>query len=215
MKIIVTGATGLVGGEALRQSLEWPGVTQVVSLGRRKCGLVDSKLNDLVLENFLDFQPVAEHLRGADLCLYCLATYNYKVSRADYETITVDYLNAFISALSDESPNAAFSYFSAQGAQPNGRSWMHALNVKGRAETVVLNSDFPRRYVFRPGYIHPTRPREKPMLMDMLATPFFRLFPFIGIEAADLARVMIQTGLTSEATNAVLENSDMRAALAN
>ena len=214
MKVILTGATGLVGGESLRQSLVRPDVTQVVSIGRRKSGVSNPKLTELAHEDFLDFRPVAEHFRGADLCIYCLATYSHKVSRSDYETITVGFLSAFIDALAAESPNSAFCFFSSQGTRADGRSWMRALNVKGRAEEVVLNSVFPRRYVFRPGYIHPTQPREKPMFMDTMFAPFFRIFPFIGVEAAELARVMLQTGVSDARETAVLENSDMRTALA-
>ncbi len=214
MKIIVTGATGLVGGEALRQALTWPGVTEVVSLGRRTCGIDDPKLTDVVHDDFSDLRAVADHFCGVDLCVYCLAAYSYRMSRAQYATITVEYLRAFLDVICEISPDAAFSYFSAEGAQLNGRSWMHTLNVKGRAETLVLESPLPRRYVFRPGYINPTSPRENPMLMDMLAAPFFRVLPSIGVESADLARVMIETGLADMRETAVLGNADIRDATA-
>ena len=75
----------------------------------------------------------------------------------------------------------------------------------------MLDAGFPRKYFFRPAYIHPTRPRAHPVFYDPLMKPVFRLFPSLGIESADLAWVMIQTGLSDPRPVAVLENREMLA----
>ena len=210
MKVLVTGGTGLVGNAALRQALEHPGTSRVVSLGRRRTKLDSPKLIEVVVKDFMDLAPVKRHLHGVGLCLYCLAAYSNRMDRAAYERITVGYLDALIRALQEASPRAAFCFFSAEGARRDGKSWLRAFNVKGQAEQRLLDAGFPRKYFFRPGYIHPTRPRAHKVFYDPLVTPLFRLFPSIGIESADLARVMIETGLNDPRPEAALENREMR-----
>jgi uncharacterized protein YbjT (DUF2867 family) len=211
MKVLVTGGTGLVGNAALRQALEHPDTSRVVSLGRRRTNLDTPKLTEVVVEDFLDLAPVKRHLHGVGLCLYCLAAYSNRMDRAAYERITVGYLDILIRALQVASPRAAFCLFSAEGARRDGKSWLRVFNVKGRAENCLMAARFPRKYVFRPAYIHPTRPRAHPVFYDPIMKPIFRLFPAVGIESRDLARVMIETGLNDPRPEAVLENREMRA----
>jgi hypothetical protein len=74
-----------------------------------------------------------------------------------------------------------------------------------------MQSALPRKFVFRPAYIHPTRPRQRKLFYDPFATPFFRLFPSQGIESEDLAQVMLETGLTDPRASAILGNREIRA----
>jgi uncharacterized protein YbjT (DUF2867 family) len=211
VKVLVTGGTGLVGNAVLRQALEHPETSRVVSLGRRRTNLDSPKLTEVVVDDFLDLAPVKSHLHGIGLCLHCLAAYSNRMDRAAYERITVGYLDMLIRSLEVASPRAAFCLFSAEGARRDGKSWLRAFNVKGRAEQCLLEAQFPRKYIFRPAYIHPTRPRAHPVFYDPIMKPVFRLFPAIGIESAGLARAMIETGLNDPRPEAVLENREMRA----
>jgi len=210
MKVLVTGGTGLVGNAVLRKALEHPDTTRVVSLGRRRTRLDNPKLIEVVAEDFLDLAPVESRLRGVGLCIHCLATYSHRMRREEYEQVTVGYLDALIRSLEKVSPGTAFCYFSAEGARRDGKSWLPALNVKGRAEQRLMEAGFPRKYVFRPAYIYPTQTRRHPVFYDPVMKPVFRLFPALGIESADLARVMLETGLSDPRPEAVLENREMR-----
>jgi len=207
----VTGGTGLVGNAVLRQALEHPDTSRVVSLGRRRTNLDSPKLTEVVVDDFLDLAPVKHQLNGIGLSLYCLAAYSNRMDRVAYERITVGYLDILIRVLQVASPGAAFCFFSAEGARRDGKSWLRAFNVKGRAEQCLMAARFPRKYIFRPAYIYPSRPRAHPVFYDPIMKPIFRLFPAIGIESADLARVMIETGLNDLRPEAVLENRDIRA----
>ena len=209
MKVLVTGGTGLVGNAALRHSLEHPQISRVVSFGRRRTGLDNPKLTEVIIDDFLDLTLVQRHLHGVGLCLYCLAAYSNRMDRAAYERITVCYLDILIRSLEVASPGAAFCLFSAEGTRRDGKSWLSAFNVKGRAEQILMAARFPRKYFFRPAYIYPSRPRAYPVFYDPLMKPVFRLFPSIGIESADLARVMIETGLSDPRPEAVFENRDL------
>ena len=210
MKALVTGGTGLVGDEVLRQCLERPDITQVIAIGRRRTGLANPKLTEIMVEDFRDLSPINDDLRGVGICFHCLAAYRNRVGRDAYQQITIGYLDALIQALTAASPAATFCYFSAEGVRRDGKSWLPAFNDKGRAEQHILDAGFPRKFFFRPAYIHPTRPRAHPVFYDPLMTPVFRLFPSLGISSAALARAMIETGLHDPRPEAVLENREMR-----
>jgi hypothetical protein len=153
--------------------------------------LDDPKLTEIEIRDFLDLGPAAPHLREADLCCHCLAAYIHRVGRGAYQTITVDYLDSLIGALEATSPGAAFCMFTTKGTRQDGSSLIRTLNVKGQAERSLLASRLPRKYIFRPGYISPTRSRARPLFYDNLMQPVFRLFPSLGVSSADLAWSMI------------------------
>lgn len=209
-KLIVTGATGLVGGAVLAHGLAHPEITEVVTLGRNPVGIADPKLSDVDLDDFLNVERVADSLEGTTLCCHCLAAYIQRTGRAAYRRITVDYLAALLSVLERVAPRSAFATFTTGGTRQDEGSWIRTLNVKGEAERLVLGSRLPRRYVFRPGYIYPSQPRAHPLFYDRVMKPVYRIMPSIGIESADLGRVMVETGLHDPRSEAVIENREIR-----
>lgn len=211
MKLAVTGGTGLVGGEVLRRALDDARVDAVLAIGRRRTGLAHPKLSELVLDDFLEIGRHADRLAGTGLCLHCLAAYAFRTGRAAYELITVGYLGALIGTLEAASPGAAICLFTSEGVGTFKERLVGALAAKGRAERRLLQSSLPRKYIFRPAYIHPTRPRARKLFYDPFATPAFRLMPSLGIESADLARAMLETGLTDPRPLAILGNREIRA----
>jgi len=211
MKVVVTGATGLVGGAALRQALADPRIDRVLAIGRRPAGVAHPKLEELVLADFAGIGRHGDRLAGVDLCLHCLAAYSFRTGREAYERITVGYLDALIRALEAASPGAALCFFTSEGVGSFKERLVPALAVKARAERRLMQSALRRKFVFRPAYIHPTRPRQRKLFYDPFATPFFRLFPSQGIESEDLARVMRETGLTDPRPCGILGNREIRA----
>ncbi len=208
--VLVTGATGLVGGSALRALLAAEDVGQVISLGRRPSGVDDAKLTEIAIADFADTAALSPHLDGLDTVFHCLSTYSSMVSRSEYETITLTYLQALLDAAAGGAPQATFCLFSAAGARPDGGGFSFALRTKGAAENLLFASTLPRKYAFRPGYIAPSRPRERPKLSDTLAMPVFRLVPAIGISSDDLAQAMLHAARHETRDSAVFENGEMR-----
>jgi len=134
------GATGMVGGYALRYALENPAVGSVTSIGRRKLGISHPKLKEVLHEDFADCSALAETLSGQDAAVFCLGTYTGSVSDAQLRTITVDYTIEFARVLRVSSPDAAFSFLSGGGADPTGRSRIPYARYKGEAEKALLAS---------------------------------------------------------------------------
>src|SRR5580700_9362850 len=214
--LVVVGATGMVGGYALRYALDNSEVKSVTSIGRKKLGISHPKLKEVLHQNFADCSPLANVLSNQDAAVYCLGTYTGSVSDEQLRVITTDYTIEFARVFRDRSPDAAFSFLSGSGADPTGRSRLAFARYKGQAEKALLAAGFPRVYLFRPAYIYPVEPRKEPNFsyrMLRAVYPVFQvLFPNQVIRADDLARAMVDLVLrqTQERQGLVFENRDIR-----
>jgi uncharacterized protein YbjT (DUF2867 family) len=217
MRLVIVGATGMVGGYALRYALEQPAVGRVTVIGRRTVDISHPKLTEVLHRDFGDCSALAEALSGQDAAVFCLGTYTGSVSDVELRTITASYAIEFARVLRTSSPTAAFSFLSGSGADPTGRSRMAFARYKGEAENALHASGFPYVYIFRPAYIYPVQPRKEPNLSYRLLRaiyPVFRvLFPNQVIRADDLARAMVDVvvRLGQEPPSVVFENRDIRA----
>lgn len=215
--LVLVGATGMVGGYALRYALEHPAIERVTAIGRRKLGISHPKLNEILHQNFGDCSALAESLSRQDAAIFCLGAYTGSVSDAELRTITVDYTVEFARVLHTSSPSAEFIFLSGRGADQTGKSRIAFARYKGEAENALLAAGFHAVYIFRPAYIYPVKPRTEPNLGYRLLRaiyPIFRmLFPDQVIRADDLARVMVDVAVegTKERRAPVLENNDIRA----
>lgn len=216
-RLAIVGATGMVGGYALRYALEQPAVGRVTVIGRRRLDISHPKLTEVLHRDFGDCSALAETLSVQDAAVFCLGTYTGSVSDAELRTITAGYTIEFARVLRLSSPTAAFSFLSGRGADPTGRSRMAFARYKGDAEKALLASGFPWVYIFRPAYIYPVQPRQEPNLSYRLLRaiyPVFRvLFPNQVIQADDLARAMVDVVVRvgQEPRSLVFENRDIRA----
>jgi len=216
-RLAIVGATGMVGGYALRYALEHPAVSHVTAIGRRKLGIAHPKLEEVVHPDFADGSALAEPLSRQDAAVYCIGAYTGAVPDAVLRKITVDYTIEFARVLRGSSPDAAFSFLSGGGADPTGQSRIAYARFKGEAEQALLAAGFPCVYIFRPGYIYPVEPRKEPNFGYRLLRgiyPVFRvLFPNQVIRADDLARAMVDVTVRGrgEHGGVVLENRDIRA----
>jgi uncharacterized protein YbjT (DUF2867 family) len=216
-RLVIVGATGMVGGYALRYALDQPAVGRVTSIGRRELGISHPKLHEVVHQDFADCSALAPALSDQDAAVFCLGTYTGAVPDAQLRAITVDYTIEFARVLRSSSPDAAFSFLSGSGADPTGRSRMAFARYKGEAENALHASGLPRLYVFRPAYIYPVEPRKEPNLsyrfLRAIYPVFLVLFPNQVIRADDLARAMVDVvvGGMGVAPSMVFENRDIRA----
>jgi uncharacterized protein YbjT (DUF2867 family) len=215
-RLLIVGATGMVGGYALRYALRNATVTTVTAIVRRKLGISHPKLREVLHSDFADCSSLSQALSGQDAAVFCLGAYTGAVPDIELRRITVDYTIEFARVLHGSSPNAAFSLLSGNGADPTGKSRAAFARYKGEAENAVLAAGFPRVYIFRPAYIYPVHPRKEPNFGYRLLRaiyPAFQLpFPNLVIRADDLAHTMVDASIQgTESETKVLENRDIRA----
>ena len=216
-RLVIVGATGMVGGYVLRSALEDPRVSRVTAIGRKNVGISHPRLSEVLHRDFADCAPLAPALAGQDAALFCLGAYTGSVSDAQLHTITVDYTRAFARVLKTSSPEATFAFLSGSGADPTGQSRIAFARYKGEAEKALLGTGFPHVYVFRPAYIYPVEPRKEPnfsyRVLRSIYPAFRLLFPNQVIRADDLARVMVEVAVqgSGDGQNRVFENRDIKA----
>ena len=218
-RLVIVGASGMVGGCALRYALEHPNVERLTSVGRSNLGISHPKLTEVLHPDFTDCSSLAQTLADQDAALFCLGTYSGAVSDAQLREITLDYVIEFARVLRSSSPNAAFTFLSGNGADPTGRSRVAFARYKGAAEKALLGAGFSRIYIFRPAYIYSVQPRKEPNFSYRLLRavyPVFRMmFPNLVIRSDALARVMVDVSVreTPERASLVFENRDILAML--
>lgn len=221
-RLVIVGATGMVGGYAVRYALDRAVVGGVTTIGRKPTGIMHPKLNEVLHPDFADCSGLAGALSGQDAAIFCLGAYTGAVSDAALRRITVDYVVEFARVLRDSSPSATFEFLSGSGADPTGRSRMAFARYKGESENALTAAGFPAVYIFRPAYIYPVQARREPTFSYRVLRaiyPVFRLLsPNQVIRADDLARTMVDTALRdvgAERQTIVLENRNIRALAAS
>jgi len=215
-RLVIVGASGMVGGYALRAALEEPAVGRVTAIVRRTLGVEHAKLREVLHRDFADCSALAGVLSGQDAVVFCLGTYTGVVPDAELRTVTVDYTVELARVLRAYSPAATFAFLSGSGADPTGGSRLAYARFKGEAEKALLAAGFPRVCIFRPAYIYPVEPRKEPSFSYRLLRvvyPVFRaLFPNQVVRADDLAGVMVDAAVheNAERPGPVFENRDIR-----
>jgi uncharacterized protein YbjT (DUF2867 family) len=214
--LVLVGATGMVGGYALRYALDDESVKTVTAIVRRKLGISHPKLREVLHADFADCSTLSSALSGQDAVVFCLGIYTGAVSDAELRKVTVDYTIEFARVLRGANPEAAFSFLSGNGADPTGKSRIAFARYKGEAENVLIAAGFPSVYLFRPAYIYPVEPRKEPNFTYRLLRaiyPAFRVaFPNLVVRADELAQAMVDATVRgTERGSRVFENRDIRA----
>jgi len=155
VKVIVVGASGMVGQGVLRECLLAPDVERVLVVGRRALGKTDAKLVERTVSDLADLSSIEGELAGYDACFFCLGVTSAGLKEPEYRKVTYDITAAFAAALARTSPGLTFVFVSGRGTDSTEKGTVMWARVKGAAENLVLGAGFKAAYVFRPGVIQP------------------------------------------------------------
>jgi hypothetical protein len=190
MKVVLFGATGMVGSGVLLECLDSPRVESVLAVSRSLTGRSHPKLREIVHADFLEFKTIAAQLFGADACFFCLGVSSAGMSEPDYQRLTHDVTLAAANALLSVSPKLTFVFVSGEGTDSTERGRSMWARVKGKTENDLLKMPFKTAYMFRPGYIQPLRGvRSK--------TPVYQAFYNVGGWMYPLIRAIIPRFVTT------------------
>lgn len=177
MKVIVYGASGMVGYGVLRECLLDPDITEVLVVGRSSLGRQHEKLKEIVLPDLADQAGV--DFSGYDACFYCLGVSSGGMSEEKYRRITYDFTMAAARRLAEVNPDATFIYVSGLGTDSTEKGRTMWARVKGKTENDVL-ALFPKAYMFRPGYIEPMHgAKSRTRLYQVFLTILRPIFPLV------------------------------------
>jgi uncharacterized protein YbjT (DUF2867 family) len=212
-KVILTGASGMIGGIVLRSCLESKEIETVTSIARKPSGLKHSKLVEIIHKDFTNYNDLDDVFKNQDAAYFCIGVYTGQVPDAQFKTITVDFTKVFADKLKQHSPDATFCFLSGQGADQKEKSRVAFAKYKGMAENYLIQKNFGQLYIFRPAYIYPVQKREEPNFSYRL---FRRLYPLMKslypkglITSEQLGQAMFKAGIIGT-TKVVLENQDIK-----
>jgi uncharacterized protein YbjT (DUF2867 family) len=211
MKVIVFGATGMVGQGVLRECLRDDSVECVLAVGRSSIGRTHTKLRELVIKDMFDFGAVGSDLEGYDACFFCLGVSSAGMNEADYTRLTYDLTLDWAKALAKLNPAMTFVYVS--GAGTGGKAMW--AQVKKRTEDALL-ALFPNAYMFRLAMLRPLHGEVSKTRWTRVAYNLFRpllplvraVAPGLVISTEELGRAMIRVAREG-APKRVLENREL------
>ena len=156
LRVIITGATGMVGEGVLLECLSNPAVERVLVLTRKPTGRSHPKMTELLVPDLANLSAVESQLTGYNACFFCAGISAVGVSKEEYERITHDLTLAVAQTLLRLNPALTFSYVSGAGTDSTEKSGQHWARVKGRTENELLALPFGAAYMFRPGFMKAT-----------------------------------------------------------
>lgn len=202
IKVIITGATGMVGGGVLLECLDSPFVSEILLVTRSSIHVNHLKIKELLVNDFFDLTAIENELAGYDACFFCLGTTAVGKTKAEYSKITHDLTLHFANTVLKYNDKLTFCYVSGAGTSSSEKSLSMWAKVKGKTENELLRLPFKAVYLFRPGYIHPLRGTEtKTKLYKIfyaLLKPFYpvlKLFPNSVTDTTKVGRAMINAAL--------------------
>ena len=216
MKVILFGATGMIGQGTLLDALDDPRVEHVLGVVRRGTAKQHAKYSELIHADFTDFTAVEAQLTGYEACLYCLGISAAGLDEPAYRKITYDYTLAAARTLLKVNPKITFCFISGQGTDATGKSRQMWARVKGEAENAVAKLGFARAYMFRPGFIKPVRgvvsATRSYRILYAIIGPIYPLlraaFPRSLMTSAQLGQALLNAA-SDGAPKTVLEAADI------
>jgi uncharacterized protein YbjT (DUF2867 family) len=217
MKVLILGATGMVGQGVLRECLDADDVDQVICLGRTAIGLQHAKLKELIHGNLLELSAIEPDLQYIDACFFCLGVSSSGMTEQDYSRITYDMTLSVAETLARLNPVMTFVYVSGAGTDSTEQGRTMWARVKGKTENALLRLPFKAR-MFRPGLIEPldgiTSKTSSYRVFYKLAKPFLvitrALLPNMILTTQDIGQAMLNVA-RGRAKKSILEVSDIRA----
>jgi len=212
IKVILTGATGMVGEGVLLACLQDDRVESVLSISRKSCEMSHPKLKELLVLDFMKLDEYSNELTGYDACFYCAGISSVGMDEEKYTQITFDTTVHFAKVLADLNPNMTFNYVSGKSTDSTERGRMMWARVKGKTENTLMKLPFKGQYNFRPGFMkHFKEQKNVKPIFKVFALFFPTVFPNSSLTLQEVEHAMINVTLKSYPKQ-VLEIQDIKAA---
>lgn len=212
MKVIITGATGMVGEGVLLECLAHPQITEVLSVSRKPTGIAHPKLKEYIVKDFLSLKEGDETLKGYDACFFCAGVSSVGMKEPEYTRITYDTTLQFARAVSP-TPQMTFVYVSGAGTDSSEKGRLMWARVKGKTENDLMKLPFKQAFAFRPGMMKYTEGQKRVSKMQKFMSglyPVFKaLFPNASSTLSQVGQAMIYAAQNGYEKN-VVEVKDIK-----
>jgi uncharacterized protein YbjT (DUF2867 family) len=192
MRIIITGATGMVGEGVLLECLKQPQVTEILSVSRRPAGIAHPKLREYIVPDFLSLKEDDENLKGYDACFFCAGVSSVGMKEDEYRRITYETTLHFAKVL-NPNPNLSFIYVSGGGTDSSEKGRMKWARIKGKTENDLMKMPFKQAFGYRIGFLIPADGQKRVLKMYNYVS---WLFPLIKLLIPGMISTMNQVALS-------------------
>jgi len=197
VRAIITGATGMVGEGVLHECLLHPDVEAVLIINRRPSGVVHPKLKEIIHKDFYDLSPIKDQLKGYNACFFCLGVSSVGMNEKDYHRATYDLTLHMARLVSELNPDMTFCYVSGAGTDSTEHGKRMWARVKGQTENDLLRLSFKKAYMFRPGFMKPTKGLKNTLkgyvYLSWLYPVLRSMFPKFACTLKEVGVAMIHT----------------------
>lgn len=199
MRVLIFGASGMVGQGVLRECLDAPDVVGVTAFGRTAITTQHDKLAQLLVLDLFRIQDHEAELSGFDACFFCLGVSSSGMNEAQYTHLTYDLTMAVAQVLARLNPGMVFVYVSGAGTDSTGTARSMWARVKGKTENDLKKLPFRGVYLFRPAVIQPLHGIKSKTpayqrfysLAAPLLTLIRRVFPEAIVTTEDIGQAML------------------------
>jgi uncharacterized protein YbjT (DUF2867 family) len=216
LKVIITGATGMIGEGVLYECLYHPEIEKVLVISRNPCGYTHPKLSEIIHSDFSDISSLSESIKGYNACYFCLGVTSLGKNEEEYTRLTYTLTLNFAAVLASLNPGMTFCYISGASTDSSEKGKTMWARVKGKTENGLMKLPFKQVYNFRPGGIEPflpLRPTQTYYKTYKYLSWLFALMkvitPNMVITLKDLASAIINASLQGYSKN-ILEMKDMK-----
>jgi uncharacterized protein YbjT (DUF2867 family) len=210
MKVIIAGATGMVGEGILFECLENPAIKEVLIVNRRHYNMEHPKLKELLVNDFTKLEGLENQLSDYDACFYCAGISSVGMNEEKYNDITYETTMAFAGQLAKLNPNMVFNFVSGSHTDSTEKGKMMWARIKGKTENALMKLPFKAQYNFRPGFMKPFDGQKN---VKTLFKPLIWLFPIllpkISLTLKQVGQAMINAVLKGYPKQ-VLEIADIK-----
>ncbi len=212
IKAIITGSTGMVGEGVLHECLLHPDVESVLVITRNPCGVKHEKIKEIIHKDFFDLSSIEEQLIGYNACYFCAGVSSMGKTEEEYRRITYDLTMNLANILLKLNPDLTFCYVSGVGTDSSEKGRSMWARIKGKTENELLKLPFKEAYMFRPGYIQPTKGLNNSYKVYKVLAPLYPLwkiiFPKHVVSLKEIGLAMINVTLQGSGKK-ILECTDI------
>lgn len=216
MKVLITGASGMVGKGVLLACIDDPNIEKITLINRKSIHLKHPKVTEVLHQDFSNFSEIAAYFNGIDACFHCMGISANGISETKYHLITYTYTRALADICYESNSNMVFCYVSGAGTDSSEKGNVMWARVKGKTENYLLNKGFKQAYMFRPGIIKPLRGiKSKTAIYQFVYTWLGWLINIIKVinkntitDTTAMGNAMISVAKTVEPKN-ILLNKDI------
>lgn len=210
IKIIITGATGMVGEGVLFECLQNAKVSEALIINRRHYDMQHAKLKELLVPNFFELDKFSENIQGYDACFFCAGVSSVGKKEAEFTKLTYDTTLAFAKALLAVNNNMVLTYVSGGGTDSSEKGRLMWARVKGKTENDLAKLGFKAEYNFRPGIMYPFKDQQNwKSFYKIIGGIIKTVAPKAVLTMEEVGKAMINCVIKGYPKN-VLEVSDIR-----